>query len=211
MLIKLAHVTINTNDFEKSISDVQKQGYILDVCYKNIENPKIKEKFLENYYPLHHLALLKKNDCLDIEIIDQKSTNHSNSFIKNIICKEKCIKISILTSSIEKSRWFWEKLGFSFNNTNTLKFQSVLNENLIHIELIVDRQYEVESLHGHQGSYAIAFISNHLIKEHLRLQQANIQVSDIEILRLGNQMLKIFFAFGEQGELVEIYQIINQE
>ena len=208
MLLKLAHLTHNSNDLDHDTEMYIDVGFAIVATYLDIRNPHIKERFLSHFTDKHTLQILKKRDCIDVEIVQQNSVTQSKSFIKDIINVENRVEISIRTPEIKHSHLFWESLGFHQSvSSDLLAFSSVLQRFPIYVHLCYEPSFSTRNALDSCGIYSIAFLTHNAEQERKRLLQHGIAITEIETITVGENRLRVFFAIGQHNELVEIYDI----
>lgn len=113
----------------------------------------------------------------------------------------------IKTEDIHKSVNFWKNFGFIKSEKGRdyakLEYSSILDSNKYKIYLILSNDVKRPHLDD-AGFNCIALVSSSATDERERLIKEGIEVTNIESIKVNNRRLKIFFALGPYGELVEV-------
>jgi len=233
MILDIDHLALCLDSYDEGNNFLSSIGYKCTYSIKEKNNIKTKKLFLEKFSSTHDFALYNLENSFGIEIINHKNCVHKkariipkfengnlniNKYSKKIIdLLSDCIKreetdsnkkmifnkIIFKTNSIIQSEKFWICLGFNKINENTLEFSSIFNKKKYQIILEEDKEISELKLDYH-GFNCIAFISNSIEEEKLKLQKENYFVSDIEEISIKEKKLNLFFCRGPANEIIEI-------
>jgi len=117
-------------------------------------------------------------------------------------------KIILKTKDIQKSMEFWGCFGFRVfkadNDFAFMEFKSLVDTGKYTICLQKSDTTESEYFLDDKGFNCIAFVSNSATHEREALNKKNIRTTEIAYFSINQNNFNIFFAFGPNGELVEI-------
>ncbi len=233
MILDIDHLALCLDSYDEGNNFLSSIGYKCTYSIKEENNFKIKKPFLEKFSNTHDFALYNLENSFGIEIINHKNCVNkkariipkfeNNNFNINKYSKkirellsdnikrektnsdEKTIfnKIIFKTNNIIQSKKFWMCLGFSKINENILEFSSIFNKKKYQIILEEDKKNSDLKL-DYCGFNCIAFISNSIEEERIKLQKENYFVSDIEEISIKEKKLNLFFCRGPANEIIEI-------
>lgn len=207
MLLRVAHFSYNSIDIECDKNTFVCEGYYLDKTHMQIHNPKIKQSFLSTYSNKHNLHILKKSNHIDLEIVEQQSISNAQSFIKDIENKEMCSTLSIRTRCESSSRLFWKHLGLQ-SEAQYVVYSPMLSGSRMQLSFSVDVDFKKQQNLDSVGFYSIAFLSHNAEVEKKQLTKRGITTTAITSITLTDGVkIRLFFALGDQNELVEIYDV----
>lgn len=116
--------------------------------------------------------------------------------------------IILKTKDIQESIEFWECFGFKVfkagNDFAVMDFKSLFDNGKYTICLQKSNITESEYFLDDKGFNCIAFVSNSATHEREALNKKNIRTTEIGNFSINQNNFNIFFAFGPNGELVEI-------
>lgn len=206
MLINIDHITLTSNSIEQTIEYYKNIGYKELFIEKNIHNLEIKADFMKNYKDTQTLCILKNNNGIPIEIIDDSKIISGKSFIKPVFETDYSIKnVEIYIKDKKTLMEQWKNIGFSIVDNANLTFTGFGNSYFFHINDCNDNSYFLDN----EGFVCIAFISTSIIKDYNMMKQNMFKVSDIAKININNKLLNIFFAQGYNGEIFEIIEVTN--
>jgi hypothetical protein len=198
-MILLSHLIIASDGLEDSSIP---NGYVL-VWDDTISNGLEKSKFMFSSVSHCKLSYFKCKERIDLEEIIYSSCKSTNSFIKSMDRNS----LTLITNQIEKSREFWNILGFNNSLTNNHELTSVNNLNMIEFKLfLVEDKSFVHSYLDNCGLACISFISTNL-QHHYELLNDKYFTSKIESVIVNKRQINYFFIKGPSNELVEIFSI----
>lgn len=207
MLLKLAHICHNSTDFEKDITSFIDLGFGLEWHEKDIANPSIKQSFFSRYMPSHSLALLVPKNGPRIEIVAQDALCNEESFLLDWSVSKDILDITVRTKNIETSVLFWTALGFKIDGPTQMSIRPMLENYMIRLELRLHDEFKTTLRGDARGYYAMAFLSNNVIREKARLEKLGIACTPIERVKVRENDIALFFSVGDNGEFVEWYSL----
>lgn len=214
MIIKIDHIAYSSMDLESDIEIFKTAGYELVFKEQHLKNLDIKKRFLKNFEQTHQLALMKKENSYNIELLNHNNINPYCGFISPYNFNDKFFnKIIIKTNSIENSTKFWNMLGFSttqeFAEMIEMKFSSPVEHNVFYIYLSYNKTKK--NFLDDKDFNCIALITNSAKKEQENIIKKGFTTSEIDELDVNGQKLKIFFAQRNNCEIVEIIEIVRKK
>jgi len=147
------------------------------------------------------IGIIKKMKLMNLPFILSNTNNATNFQFKSFV---------LMTNDIEKSKKFWQLLGFKISKTTTtftiLDFNTLFNKNKCEIYLYFTDVYQ-ENYLDNSGFNCITFLSNNPKNDRKVFLDNGFFTTNIEQLTVNNKILEIFFAKGPSNELVEIISI----
>lgn len=175
-------------------SDNKARGYITPL-FENLPDKYIEQRRAGEHFDCATLKGL--NVPIKIKADDNIAGFRFNKFI-------------VETNEVGDSVNFWENFGFRkkslYKKSVVLEFFSPYDQNIYQIFLqpgISKKKFFLDDL----GFNCIAFVSSSTEKELLFLKNKGIIVTETERIIINGKMLKVFFAKGPSGELVEVIDI----
>jgi hypothetical protein len=210
MLLKLAHIGFNATDINEEVENFKLNGYEEHERYENIPNPAIKRAFLTKFYPNHCLAILRKHNCANIEVVKQGLPIQQPTFIKNFYEDEYSVKLTVRTINFDESLSFWINLGCENINGSSCSLKLPLGLKPIVFYLEEDPLFKKTACLDGVGYYSLAFFCLDAKKEQSKLTaQTGYLITECADLSLSDRKITLFFLMGTQNELIEIYSIAS--
>lgn len=234
MILHIDHIATASLDFEQDIKYLEGLGYKVRFIEKLIYNPAIKRDLMREFTQFHDIALLDKDLCISIELLNYNRVENIHSllffnqnnpleaFIKNTYAMHKenlnnlvntdLNKLFLYVADIDRALIFWKMLGFNLyeeaDGIAVLLFKSLLTGSHYFVHLI-NKSFSSEyaCYLDNRGFNSLAFISSSIKLEREKFTKNGFWVTDIESLKLNGRKLSIFFVKGPAGELVEIIEI----
>jgi len=120
----------------------------------------------------------------------------------------------IVSNNFNKSIFFWKTLGFNLVKNNfkeaLLEFKCFFTKNFVSLHLIYDetKQIVFEDIDS-LGFHVIGFISNSTYYERERMKKYAFAPTDIEQIKLNNNVMDIFYLRSPEGLIIEIISLVN--
>ena len=83
MILGFSHLTINTNDLDKTLLDYLQKGWVIENKYNKVRSSKLKHPLMKNKPDLHDILILDGN--YKIELI---SHNINSNGIKYVLLSQ---------------------------------------------------------------------------------------------------------------------------
>lgn len=145
-------------------------------------------------------AFLRAVGAKDLDALSKLNNLNETDFKFN--------KIILKTKDIQKSIEFWKCFGFKVfkagNDFAVMEFKSLFDTGKYTICLQKSDKIEIEYFLDDKGFNCIAFVSNSATHEREVLNKKNIETTEIGNFSINQNNFDIFFAFGPNGELVEV-------
>lgn len=197
MILKFDHIAFSCIKAELHETITQFWGYEPVFIEYDLPNLLIKEKLMLHKENTHDIALLRHKEKLPVEIT---AYDNVNDLVGKYDIKDSAI--IAVTSSIQKSTFFYEAIGFKCDPDNCYRIHPMLDDRKIEIQFKESTTGQNNYLDS-AGFCCIAFITNKIDKEKVRLEKMSIYTTDIMKFKVGGKLLSIFFAYNEYGDVVE--------
>lgn len=207
MILKLAHVSYNSSHPDADVAAFVRQGCLLDWFERKLPNPPGKRRFLNQYNEFHDLALLTPMTGPKIEIVGHGSGIRKDAFAFTFLSTKDAVTFDMQVGDLEASRRYWMALGFSAASDSTLSLSPMLDAWAVQIDLRLAGKINQPAGARADGYYALAFLVNNAQRERTRLEKSGLSCTQIEQLRVLENDIALFFAVGDNGELVEFYSL----
>jgi len=233
MIINIDHIGLSSNDLSKDGTQLAALGYEKVFEEIDIENMEVKRPYLQEFSPTHSLALYRKNDAFDIELLQHKKNDETpgrrdkacpvptsiptsgegfifpfNKKNNNELNENAQLDTFIIqTNDVEKSTTFFQVLGFKPNgeidDLQRLTFTALIEKTTYHI-LLKKTETTAKYYMDTPGFNSIALVSTNAEKEQRKLQKKGYTTGDIGQITVNNRLLNVFFVTGPSNELIEI-------
>ena len=204
MIIGLSHITINSTDIEAARQQYFSNSWAEKLFERDVLNHPAKSIFLNKREELHHLSVLSKQGCNDIELVE----HGAEKFAENNIYKiTEGGVIEINCSNYDASLAFWrDDIGFREEGEVLVK-ASPLPRWGCKIKLIKMDQNPSSKL-DNLGISCLAFYTTDIAEEIETLQSKRpLAISEDIALEINNRNLKINMLKGPSEELIELIEL----
>ena len=170
----------------------------------NLPNLDIKRPLMKGWCDTHDISLLNCDGSVPIEITAYDTVHPGGKYEIN------GNTIIVNTRSLEESIKFYQSIGFKFDGDVSCKLKPVMDNEAITLvfQLVnVDIDYALNSL----GYCCLAFITNDVNKERLKIKGKMIEVTEVMSLCVNEQPLDIFFAYNEYGDICEFISLKREK
>lgn len=204
MIVKFDHLSYSCSEEEEEcvIKEFCSTGdYRLQFSEK-IKNVKIKTELMQHPSEFHGLTMLQPTDKCETANIPIEITSYPK--VKGYSpynLKEGIIEFK--TKDSKESMSFFKCLGFQEGEKGIMVMKTILDKKPYYIQLVeADDAYACYL--DVRGFSSMAWIVTKIEEyvEHLRKQK--IKVTDIEDVFVNKRKLKVCFAFGRCGEIIEL-------
>lgn len=204
-IIKLDHLSYSCSydDEQEVIDSFCCSGHYKIQFSETIENPELKKRIMQKMSDFHRLTMLqyteRKNCSINVPI---EITSYPN--VKGISSYDFSNEIIFFrTNNIFRSMSFFQKVGFQKESENLLSLHTLLDSKPYYLRLIEDAANRPFGLDVN-GFTSIAWIVSKIDSHRKEMEQNGIEMTEIDMVKINNRTLKICFAIGECGELVEL-------
>lgn len=206
MIIKFDHLSYSCGyeEEEKMISRFCDAGGGYTIQFKErVKNLPIKDEIMQNACDMHGMVMLQPADqthfhtSVPIEITSYPKVSGYSAYNLGVG------RIEFQTPNIKESAGFYQQLGFQKEDCNILSLTTLLDKNKVYIKLVESKVFYPCYLDV-SGFSSIAWIVSKIEKYADMIKNRGIKVTNIEELVVNKRRLKICFAIGKQGELVEL-------
>lgn len=127
MILGIDHLSLSTNNWDRSIKFFKNNGYSEQIFERNLDNLRIKSSYLHDYSYKHNLTLLHKENYINVELIQYETPlKWGSDILIPILCdisQSKEIKRFLLNSN---------RPSYPPSSTNELdwNFISILNSSI---------------------------------------------------------------------------------
>jgi len=208
MIINIDHIGLSSNNLSKDGTHLTALGYEKVFEEMDLENMEIKRPYLQEFTPTHSLALYRKNDAFDIELLQHGELGDETGFIfpfnqknNNELNENADLNTFIIhISEVEKSVVFFQALGFNFNGVvdglARFTFTTLIEKTAYHV-LLKETQTIAKYYMDTPGFNSIALVSTNVEKEQRKLQKKGYTTGEIGQITVNNRLLKVFFVTGQ--------------
>jgi len=215
VIINIDHIGLSSNDLIKDGTHLTALGYEKVFEEIELENMAVKRPYLQEFTSRHSLALYRKNNAFDIELLQHGELGNELGFIfpfnqknENQLNENSQLDTFIIhTNDIEKSTKFFQALGFKSNGEISelprLTFTALIEKTAYHV-LLKKTKTTAKYYMDTPGFNSIALDSTNAEKEQPKLQKKGYTTGDIGQITVNNRLLNVFFVTGPSNELIEI-------
>lgn len=204
MIIKLDHLSYSCSEEkeESVLKEFCNTGNYRIQFHEKIKNAKIKENMMQHPSEFHGLTMLQptnKNETVNIPIeitSYPKVKGDSPYMLKNGV-------IEFKTKNQKESTSFFHQLGFQEVEKGILSIKTILDKKPYYVRL-VESDVDYPSYLDIIGFSSMAWIVAKIEKYVEHLKNREIAVTDLGPVFVNNRKLKVCFACGKHGEIVEL-------
>lgn len=198
MVIKFDHISYSApiND-ELNVRNMF-GNYKLVFEERSLENLDIKSGYFGKWHDKHNILMLESEGLYPVELTlydDCEGINTAYSMSKDAI--------EFMTADVTESRHFYEVFDF-VSDGNEMVLKPMLDTGSVKIRLIETEKSSDDILLDRIGFGSLAFVVDSIEKYAERLNSTGYMITETKSLSVNGKMLKIAFASGKCGEIVEL-------
>lgn len=204
MIVKFDHLSYSCSEKEEKrvIEGFCNTGSYRVQFYEKIKNVKVKMNILQYPSEFHGLAMLQpadKNEIVNIPVEITSYPEVKGDSPYNL--KEGIIEFK--TKNLRESRNFFQQLGFREVENGILSLKTILDKKIYNIRL-VETNIDYSGYLDVNGFSSMACIVAKIEEYVKELKRREMTVTDLEQVFVNNRKLKVCFACGKYGEIVEL-------
>ena len=206
MILGFGHVTLHTDDVDRSIAQLAIQ---VNTVYRDWPSAFEKTPLLSRAVERHDLVLLENLPAIEV-------VRHVGAFTQRsgrIDINEELSRLSVQCRNVEvEKKFFMTGIGFKEVDNGSLQFKSVIPQWTVTIDLVENYDAEIDPLLDVNGYSCLAFYVTDLEKDLKKLLggggRCPTKVFDVA---LGERRMSVLMLRSPEGTIIELIKVNKNE